>query len=420
MQHDQMNSAPGGSGPIVYGSNYGAFTSPTTDASGQPLPAAAPARPRRKRGRGFYALLTAIIAAPLLVAVSSFVRAPYVIESPGLTLDVLGEVSGRPVVSVDGLETFQTSGELRMTTVSMRGGPGHHVTYLEVLGGWLDPDSRVIPEEEIFPQGTTQEQVDAQGAAQMVTSQENAMARALTEIGVRVPAKLAVVAAAQTSDALGKLEENDQLTFISAPGRERVALEYYDTIHSYLSKVEPGTTVTIEYLRDGKPGKVDIVTMAPVNGATGGPLLGASGSRLGIYLTVDMDLPFDVSISVGEVSGPSAGLMFTLALIDKLTPGELTGGKKVAGTGTLGMDATVGPIGGADLKIIGAKRDGAQFFLLPVDNCADVASGTPAGIQVVAVASLSEARQALESISAGDVSSLQTCAQATARLQSQE
>lgn len=373
-----------------------------------------------RKGRGLTALLVSVVVLGAVALGISTLRAPYVLEGPGPTLDVLGDANGGPVLAIDGLPTYDTAGELRMTTVSVRGGPGYHVTYWEVARAWLDPEWDVVREEEIYPPGITQQEVDQQGAAQMVTSQENAMARALTEIGQKVPAKLTAVGVGKGSDAAGKLEEGDVLTHISAPGRDRVALEYYDSIHSFLSATEPGTEVTVEYLRNGQPGKAQIRTHAPVNGHTGGPLLGASGSRLGIYLSVDMDLPFDVAISVDGISGPSAGLMFTLALIDKLTPGELTGGANVAGTGTLGMDATVGPIGGAPMKIAGAKRDGAEFFLLPVDNCADVAGRAPEGIQVVAVASLSEARQALEQIADGQTGQLQTCEQATARLESQQ
>ncbi|WP_371174408.1 PDZ domain-containing protein [Buchananella felis] len=388
-------------------------------APGQPRQVPGGKRKRGRAGKLTAFLVTVVVLGAAALGVSAL-RAPYVLEGPGPTLDVLGEANGGPVLAIDGLPTYDTSGELRMTTVSVRGGPGYHVTYWEVVRAWLDPEWDVVREEEVYPPGTTQQQVDQQGAAQMVTSQENAMARALTEIGQQVPAQLTTVGVGQGSDAEGKLEEGDVLTFISAPGRERVALEFYDSIHSFLSDTEPGTEVTLEYLRDGKPGQAKIVTRAPVNGYTGGPLLGASGSRLGIYLSVDMDLPFDVAISVDGISGPSAGLMFTLALIDKLTPGELTGGANVAGTGTLGMDATVGPIGGAPMKLAGAKRDGAEYFLLPVDNCADVTGRSPEGIQVVAVASLSEARQALEQIAAGQNGQLQTCEQATARLESQQ
>ena len=114
---------------------------------------------------------------------------------------------------------------------------------------------------------------------------------------------------------------------------------------------------------------------------------------MGVGLRLDYDLPVDVTLRTGNVGGPSAGLMFSLAIYDALTPGELTGGKKIAGTGTMDDDGTVGPIGGIRQKLIGARRAGADFFLAPADNCAEVVGNVPDGLQVVKVESFDDGRR---------------------------
>lgn len=118
----------------------------------------------------------------------------------------------------------------------------------------------------------------------------------------------------------------------------------------------------------------------------------------------------NVKLDLNGVVGPSGGLMFSLGIIDKATKGSLTGGKKIAGTGTISADGTVGPIGGIDYKLISAKRSGDQFFLAPKANCDEVVGHIPAGLQVFSVASLKEALEVLSVISVdGDVSKLPVC-----------
>lgn len=90
---------------------------------------------------------------------------------------------------------------------------------------------------------------------------------------------------------------------------------------------------------------------------------------LGVIL---VSVPADgatIEYNLEDIGGPSAGLMFTLAVVDKLSPGELTGGKFIAGTGTISESGEVGPIGGITHKIRAAKDAGAEVFLTPAANC---------------------------------------------------
>jgi PDZ domain-containing protein len=108
-----------------------------------------------------------------------------------------------------------------------------------------------------------------------------------------------------------------------------------------------------------------------------------------------------VKISVGDVGGPSAGLMFSLGIYDKLTPGSLTGGTFVAGTGTITADGEVGPIGGIQQKMIAARQAGAKVFLTPKDNCAEAVSNAPKGLRLVEADTMHGAITSLDALRTG-------------------
>ena len=131
-------------------------------------------------------------------------------------------------------------------------------------------------------------------------------------------------------------------------------------------------------------------------------MAGDTGSyQLGIFLATSFEFPFDVSIALDDVGGPSAGMMFALGIIDRLTPEGMTEGRHFAGTGTIDSAGNVGPIGGIAQKMVGASDAGAEFFLAPADNCGEVVGNIPAGLGVVRVSTLDEARSAVEALAAG-------------------
>ena len=137
---------------------------------------------------------------------------------------------------------------------------------------------------------------------------------------------------------------------------------------------------------------------------------GSTRPLLGVATTASFDFPFQVDIRIEDVGGPSAGMMFALGVIDKLTPGSLTGGRHVAGTGTICGDGTVGPIGGIRQKMVAASGAGATLFLAPQADCDEVAGHVPAGLDVVAVKTLSGALDALEQVrERGSAQGLPTC-----------
>ncbi len=346
-------------------------------------------------------LTVAVLATAVLAAVALVMPTAYAVRTPGPTEDTLGVQelgdgeSARevPLVEIAGAETYDASGQLRLTTVSVYGGPGGDVLLGDVLLGWVARDRSVQPVEAIFPPDLTREEQEETGHAEMVSSQENATVAALTELGQEVPATLTIVGAAPGTGADGVVAEGDVVQSIDG----QPVVTHQDLLGS-LDEVTPGDDVVLGVLRDGEP--VDLTI--PTGEADGRALLG-------VYLDPEYEYPVDVRIQIENVGGPSAGTMFALAIIDKLTPADELAGEVVAGTGTMDVEGNVGAIGGIEQKMFGALRDGARWFLAPQGNCRDVVGHVPDGLRVVAVSTLSDARDAMEAIGAGRGASLPTC-----------
>lgn len=319
---------------------------------------------------------------------------PYVVESPGPTFNTLGTENGKPVITVAGHETFPAKGNLDLTTVYVDGGPNGPVTFVEAFSAWLDGTKAVYPEELIYPTGVTKEQSQQESAVAMTTSQENAVAAALREENIPFEQKMQVAGIPDGSPSSGKIQDNDVL--VSINGKPITAL---GVVQDELAATK-GAPVTVAVDRGGS--RVE-TTITPAKTSAGRFILG-------VMLQYKFTFPFDVRISLDKVGGPSAGMMFALGIIDTLTPGDLTGGKHIAGTGTITPDGAVGPIGGIAQKIQGARSRGATMFLAPAANCDEVIGHIPDGVQVVKVETLDGARQAVERAASGaDTSGLPAC-----------
>lgn len=347
---------------------------------------------RKKSALGVAAVAVAAIAA---VAVPL----PYVIESPGPTFNVLEKQGDKKVISVSGATTYPTSGSLRMVTVSMRGGPGANVSLAELVAAYLRGHSQITPEEEVFPKNVTREQIEQAAAAQMQGSQQNAEAAALAELGYKVPAIFEIMHVAKGTDADGKLKKGDKILRISEGGNS-VTTDTAGSLFAFLKKVPPKKVVTVKMRRAGRDQDVAVRTSKAE---------GRRGSVMGVVLKPDVKLPVKVNIALADVGGPSAGTMFALGIIDQLTPGAMTGGKQIAGTGAIRMDGEVEAISGVPQKMAGAYADGARYFLVPRQNCADTNGAIPKGMRVVRIDTLTDARAAVESIGKGKVDALPTC-----------
>lgn len=344
------------------------------------------------------------LATVLLACGLAVVPSPYVVRSPGPTVDTLGAVDGEPLISVDGAETFDSTGELRLTTVGVIGGPAYPLTIAHAVRGWFDGKNAVAPEESAFPRGITREEADRRSDLDMQESQQSAAFAALEELGYDIPVEIVVQGVVEGSPATGLLQEGDVLLSVDGTPIDRQG-----TLFDVLDATEPERELTVEARRGDEVVSEALVTM-PVEPAADGTTPG--GSRLGILVSSSFELPVDVRIAIDDIGGPSAGTMFALGIIDVLTPEDEAAGQVIAGTGTMDMEGAVGPIGGIRQKLHGALRDGATWFLAPAANCGEVFGNVPVGLRVVRVETLAEARAAMVAIGAGSGADLPTCTEA--------
>ncbi|MDO5049789.1 MAG: S16 family serine protease [Actinomycetaceae bacterium] len=361
--------------------------------------------PRRRGGRGALKWLIGAAILAVLLVVGFVVPMPYVISKPGPTFDVTGSIAGYPVLEIDSPDAVtHSNGQLRMVTVTSYGGPSSNVSLAQIVQAWFTEGYLIEPEEAVYPSNISREELQEISKIQMTSSQSTAAAVALEELGYDVSATMTIAGAVAGSHAEGLVQEGDILVAITTPDGVRHEVDKPSVPFTLPKDLPPETPVKIEVLRDGQTEIIDMKTYLPNEGEPA-----TEGSKFGIYLTADVDLPFDVNIHLEEVGGPSAGMMFALGIIDQLTGGESTGGAIVAGTGAIGYGGDVQPIGGIVQKMHGAKRDGAQWFLAPEANCDEVVGNVPDGLEVWPVATLEEARAALKAISAGSTLNHPVC-----------
>ncbi|MEO8828678.1 S16 family serine protease [Lapillicoccus sp.] len=372
----------------------GQVTYPPAPARGSDPPPATDRVSRRSA-----AVLVFVFLGLLVGVAGTLVHLPYAVMMPGPISNVLGQTThadgtASALIVIDGHPTFPTTGSLDFTTVRVSGGPGYPVNVWSVLSAWVDATEEVYPVDALFPPQQTQDQVQQENTAEMVDSQQEATAVALRKAGIAVPEKVSV--ASVTSDAASgsALQAGDVLVSVGG-----TAIDSAATARAAIQKTTPGGTANLVVDRKGAQVAVAAKTGTSADGRT----------VLGVLLKVDFEFPFKVTIDAGAVGGPSAGLMFSLGVYDKLTDGSLTGGKNIAGTGTIADSGAVGPIGGIRQKMVGAQRGGATFFLAPADNCTEVRGHVPDGLQIVKVATFDEGEAAVKKIGTGDTASLPTC-----------
>jgi len=364
-----------------------------------------PTQDPARLSRGNVLFLIGFFLALGVVVLGNLVHVPYAIMSPGPIMNTLGTVPAEQqkaagksddskLISIQGLPTYPASGELSFTTVSVLGGPGFPVDAFDVLWAWLDPAKDVYPVDQVFDPKVTEEQVAEENAIQMEGSQEEATAVALRSLGKDVPTHVEIAKVLESSKAKGVLRTGDRIVRV---GDTRVTTT--ENVRTALQGVRPGEPIQVEVTRAGAPVVVDATTISGGEGRT----------ALGVLLTLAHDFPVKVAINAGDIGGPSAGLMFSLGIYDLLTPGSLTNGRDIAGTGTIDDAGVVGPIGGIKQKMAGARSGGADYFLAPADNCPDVVGHIPSGLETFKVSTFADAKQAVEAIAAGRTSGLPRC-----------
>ena len=331
-------------------------------------------------------LLIASVGAAAAIAVSVFVPVPYVILGPGPTLNTLGnDSSGHPLIAITGHPSYPTNGHLNMVTVSYRGCQGNRFNIFSALVAWLNPHEAVVPESEICPAGQTQQQTQEQDTQEMTSSQQTATAAALTELHIHYSTQVVVVQTEPGFPATGVLKAGDVIAAVDGK-----PVTGQSSLTGLIYAHPAGSTLTVTIARSGQTMQVQVGTRE----SGGHPVMG-------VVVQEEYKFPFDVKISVGDIGGPSAGMMFALGIIDKLTSLDLTGGKFIAGTGEIKASGKVDPIGGIQQKMIGARNAGATVFLTPASNCADTKGAVPAGLRLVKVSTLNQAVTFLEALRSG-------------------
>ena len=366
---------------------------PEHDGPGEPPRSGGAGRPLRER-IGWWAALTATV----IGLVFALFPTPYVIERPGPVYDTLGtaEHEGEeiPLIEIPDETTYPTEGELNLLTVSVVGRPGATPTWFEVFGASFDRTQSVVPVEAIFPPGVSDEDRDAQNTAAMVDSQQDAIAAALVELGYEFPREVTVSGVLEGGAADGVLEDDDVIEAVNG-----TAVFSIDELRGAVQENGTESPAELSVLRDGAETTLEVTPTD--NGGT---------AVLGIGVRMVYEFPIDVELQLDDVGGPSAGMMFALGIVDKLTPGAMTGGDIVAGTGTIDSAGAVGPIGGIRQKLWGAKDAGATVFLAPESNCDEVTGHVPDGLDVFAVTDLDQAREIVEAVGEGaDSGDFATC-----------
>src|SRR5215470_9819571 len=344
-------------------------------------------RATSRRQLTLYVAVSGVLAAAVAAII---LPVPYVILSPGPTLNTLGHgPGGRSLIEIAGHPTYPTDGHLNLTTVSFQGGPSESLNVFAALRAWLTPHNAVVPQEELFVPGQTQQQVVEQDTQQMTSSQETATAAALCELGIKFQVVDTVAVVAKGLPADGLLRRGDVITAVDGKPVTCKA-----NAASLIHARSPGDPVTLTVARTVGSHRVIREFHLKTRDVQDTPVVGVKIDESYVF-------PFSVKIRVGDIGGPSAGMMFALGIVDKLTPGNLTGGRFVAGTGEISANGTVSAIGGIQQKMAGARQAGATLFLTPAANCPDAAGAVPAGMRLVKVRNLAGAVSELRALAAG-------------------
>ncbi|WP_205782934.1 S16 family serine protease [Microbacterium sp. ABRD28] len=363
--------------------------------------------PRRPMSRATLAGIWALVVALVVLLVLTFLPTAYVIQQPGPVYNTLGTAQNAdgedvPLITVDGAQTYPTDGSLDLLTVQVVGNPQRTPSWLELAGAWFDRTRAVLPLESVFPAGQTTEERRNQSTTMMVNSQQDATAAALTEAGFDVPSDIVVYDFSEGSVSQAVLEVDDVILAANGTPVDGV-VDLREVIND-----GDGDDVELTILRDGAEQTVSVTPTEQTDAN------GTTSWVIGVVLATEFDFPIDVQIQLNNVGGPSAGMMFALGIVDLLTPGDLTGGEDVAGTGTITADGAVGPIGGIRQKMWGAVGAGAEWFLAPQANCDEVVGHVPDGLRVFAVEDLDDALTAVETVAdGGDLDALPTCTATT-------
>lgn len=329
-------------------------------------------------------LLVALVPILAFGVLLSVTTVPYVSLGPGPTFDTLGEVDGKQVVDIEGpgADVHPTSGHLNMTTVSQRDG----LTLGQALALWTSGREQLVPRDLVYPPDKSKDEIDEANSTDFRRSEDNAEYAALAYL--KYPKAVTVESVTDPGPSAGKLQPGDAIDAVN--GKPVATLDEFQGI---VKATRPGDAITVDFRRkNADDGETTITLGKHPDGGQG---------FLGVGV---LDAPwadFSIDFNLANIGGPSAGLMFSLAVVDKLTTGDLNDGRFVAGTGTITADGEVGGIGGITHKMLAAREAGATVFLVPADNCAEAKTDPQDGLELVKAENLTQTVDALKTLSAG-------------------
>lgn len=326
-------------------------------------------------------MLTSLVSMDRIPGTDIDLTVPYAAEGPGPLFDTLGQFNGEDVIEITGTNVDKTEGSLNLTTVSVRSG----MTLTQALGRWLFTDDTLVPIEQVFPQDMTEDEVKEMNQQAFSSSEASATTAAMHYLNLPVGTEIAGVIEGSAAD--GILDVGDRVKEVDDEGDLTPS-----EVQAKVQAKKPGDEVRIKFDDPDGNEREETITLdeSPVH--DGQP-------RLGILMAAVPTGGMDVKYNLTDVGGPSAGMMFALAVIDKLDPANITHGMKIAGTGTINEDGAVGPIGGITHKVRASKDAGAEVFLAPAMNCSELTNVTD--IPIIKVNNIKDAIQSLDDFANG-------------------
>ncbi len=338
-------------------------------------------KPRRHMTAGMVAV--GLLLLGFLMILAAGIRVPYLATSPGPVTEV------HSIIEIAGAESFESEGELYFLTISR---PTQSLTLLELFEAWRDPAVDIVERDLVLAPGQTSDERRLQNLEQMMSSQQIAAAVALDRLGyeVGVLGTGALVAEVlEGSGGFGIVEVDDIV--VAVEGEE---VQFVDELINAVRARQVGDTIGLTVSRQNELQDVKVVLGESETDA-GLPVIGISVANAGSAF----DFPFEVIINAGAVGGSSAGMMLTLAVYNTLTEDDITKGHRIAGTGTMSTDGSVGRIGGIKQKTFAAIGQGAEYLLVPDGDFDGAFAAADGKIEVIAVSTVDEALEFLESLS---------------------
>ena len=346
----------------------------------------------RQTWTAFVSALAFICLAVLLVVVP----VPFVSWTPGGTRDTLGNVGNEPMIKVEGIDTYPTTGRLDMTIVAITPADARLSLPQALLAYWL-PYRDALPRDAVYAPGKSAEQVENEDADMMETAQDDAVVAALRADGRQVTEMPAIFSVTVGGPAHKLLLPGDLVVAVDG-----IATPDDDAVRDRIRAHKIGEKVRFAVIRDKVQTDVTVTTVES-NVQSDVPVVGitlATGYRY------DPEISFDLGQQIG---GPSAGLVFALAIYDKITDGALLASRHFAGTGRITPEGDVQAIGGIQEKISAARKAGATVFFVPANNCRDLA-GVRTNMTLIRISTLNDAITAVQALNSnGDTAVVPHC-----------